>query len=154
MNNTIKIDALCNYSNELELQKIEPTEKQIEILYELLKLRAHPISHADFPQFDEHKIFVINNPYRVWMLVYQNQIIIGTFYISYDNSIGVSLTTYSETVVKNLIAIVIRKYKPLPPIKSVRGKRFHINLNPSNQEFASILEKIGLLHIQSTYAIY
>ena len=41
MNNTKKIDELANDSDELKLELIEPTDKQIQILYELLKLREH-----------------------------------------------------------------------------------------------------------------
>ena len=153
MNNTKKFDELANDSDELKLELVEPTDKQIQILYELLRLREHSISHTNLPEFNEHKEFVINNPYRVWMLIYRRQIPIGTVYITNDNSIGISLKTYSETLIKSLIKILVNKYKPLSPIKSLRGKHFHINLNPRNQELISILEKIGLAHIQSTYAI-
>ena len=153
MRHTNNIHVLDDNSNELNLVDIEPTDKQIEILYDLLKLREYSISHINLPEFDEHKEFVINNPYRVWMLVYQKQIPIGTIYISNDNSIGISLKKPTDILVRSLINNVTEKYKPLPAIKSRRGRHFHINLNPKNQELISILEKIGLVHIQSTYAI-
>ena len=153
MNNTNKFDEPANDSDEFKLQLIEPTDKQIEILYDLLRLREYPISHTNLQELNEHKEFVINNPYRVWMLIYQRQMPIGTIYISNDNSIGISLKTYSEMLIKSLIKKVVKNYKPLPPIKSIRGKNFHININPANKKLISILEKIGLEHIQSTYSI-
>jgi len=153
MNNTNKFDESKNDSDELKLQLIEPTDKQIEILYDFLRIRNYPISHTNLPEFNEHKEFVINNPYRVWMLIYHRQIPIGTIYISNDNSIGISLKTYSVMLMNSLIKKVVENYKPLPPIKSTRGKNFHININPGDKKFISIIEKIGLVHIQSTYSI-
>ena len=154
MNNTNKLDESTNDLGELKFQLIEPSDKQIEILYDLLRVRKYSISHTNLPEFNEHKEFVINNPYRVWMLIYQRQIPIGTIYISNDNSIGLSLKTYSEMLMKIIIKQVVKNYKPLPPIKSLRGKNFHININPSNKELISIFENIGLVHLQSTYSLF
>lgn len=153
MNNTNKFDESNNDSDELKLQLIEPTDKQIEILYDFLRIRNFPISHTNLPEFNEHKEFVINNPYRVWMLIYQRKIPIGTIYISNDNSIGISLKTNSIMLMKSLIKKVLENYKPLPAIKSIRGNNFHININPSDKKLISIIKKIGLVHIQSTYSI-
>ena len=153
MNNTNKLDESTNDLDELKLQLIEPSDKQIDILYDLLRVRKYSISHTNLPEFNEHKEFVINNPYRVWMLIYHRQIPIGTIYISNDNSIGISLKTYSIMLMKSLLKKIVENYKPLPPIKSIRGKNFHININPGDKKVISIIEKIGLVHIKSTYSI-
>ena len=54
---------------EILLENILPTPDQVTDLYDQLRNRIHTISHNKLPSFNEHKQFVINNPYRAWFMI-------------------------------------------------------------------------------------
>ena len=99
-------------NNNIRFNKIVGTSDQIFALYELLKDRTNNISHKDMPNFYEHKKFVKNNPYKVWYLVYNENKAIGTFYIKYDNSIGLKLSIQESFIVGLIIKYIKFNYKP------------------------------------------
>ena len=44
--------------------KIKNIDKHLRETFRLLGLRKKGISHREMPSFEDHKIFVANNPYR------------------------------------------------------------------------------------------
>jgi hypothetical protein len=46
---------------------------------------------------------------------------------------------------------LLRKYKPLKAIKSVRAAEFDFNVAPNNKEYISILERMGARLAQVTF---
>jgi len=128
------------------------SEVDINDLYEVLKLRSYNISHSILPCFEEHKKFVSNNPYRTWNIIRKNNRVIGTFYLTFENVVGVNLINPSEKKYIFIIQEIFKKYSPLKEKKSLRSKYFIVNANPSNQKLIKALNSVGMVHIQNTYA--
>ena len=140
-------------NNELEFLEIDKnSEIHISELFQILKKRKFNISHEDLPDFNNHRNFVLNHPYRLWKIVKNKNKIIGTFYITYDNAIGIHLIKPSKTLYESIIKKIFFIYKPLKENKSIRSKYFLINVNPANIKLIKALKVIGLEHIQNTYA--
>lgn len=83
--------ALSIKSDHLSFEHVTPTTKCIQLLYDLLKVRIHSISHFKMPTFDEHALFVKNHPYRAWFFVNFKGECIGSVYIAFDNTVGVNV---------------------------------------------------------------
>ena len=129
------------------------SEKHIRFLFNLLSYRNFPISHKSTPNFEDHKTFVQNHPYRYWLIACLNDTYIGSTYICSDNVVGINLIKENNEDFIEIIKYVKKNYKPLKPIKSVRNKNFLININPKNEEFKKALIKMDIKHIQNTYLI-
>jgi hypothetical protein len=138
----------------IEFSRIIPTETQTGITYDLLAQRSHGISHGFTPVFEDHVKFVNSNPYRAWYLVMNNQEVIGTFYISKENTIGININeiNYAQTVAA-IINYVKNNYSPLPEIKSVRASIFTINVPPKNLSLIKTLEKLDKKILQVSYSL-
>ena len=126
----------------LKFEKIIPTSDQVNSLYQLLIDRKHSISHKIIPSYEEHNEFVYNNPYLVWYLIYKKDIMIGSFYIQSDNSIGINLNILREDDLIKIFDYIKKKYEPLPSIKSVRRGNFFLNIPCDNYSLIKILHKI------------
>ena len=137
----------------LKLIRIKKNDVHIKALYELLKNRKFNISNHNLPTFREHKLFVINNPYRAWYLIEVNNLFVGTMYLLKDNCIGIYVEDQNKYVIEKIIDWVLRNKKPLPAIKSVRAPDFHINIAPNNKILSSVLRKMGATPIQLTYSL-
>lgn len=136
------------------LEEIIPNEEQTKILYELLTIRKHVISHTDTPSYAEHKAFVRNHPYRAWLLVRDTESCLGSVYVHTDNSIGVNIIEDRVAdCLGELIDKLLQSYKPLPAIKSVRNSSFSINVAPTNQALISALDKRRYSLAQLTYTL-
>ena len=48
----------------------------VKLLFEILNKRVYSISHEKIITFEKHNIFVKNNPYRNWFLIYQEKEVI------------------------------------------------------------------------------
>ena len=85
------------------------------------------------------------------MLVLKKGIPIGTFYITFDNYIGINLieATYKDYI--NVIKYILDSETPLEEIKSVRNKNFLINTNPENLVFKKAIKELNFVHLQNTY---
>ena len=139
--------------NEI-LPKFVPVEKidmHINALYKILKNRKFNISNNSLPSFSEHKLFVINNPYRAWYLIEVDNLFVGSMYLLNNNCIGLYVIDQDESIIKQTIEWVLKNKKPLPEIKSVRVSNFHINLPPNNRIFTKIIKSMGATSIQSTF---
>ena len=125
---------------------------QIKMLYELLKFRNFNISHEKLPDFDSHKKFVVNNSYRTWNIIERNNKTLGTFYITFDNVIGINLIEPNHEEYVLIIKKILEKFEPLTQVKSLRSKYFLFNTHPNNKEYIKSLVSLNLVHIQNTYA--
>jgi hypothetical protein len=138
--------------NDFSFEKIVPTDEQILILYELLNEREFKISHRQSVSFENHQSFVRKNPYRAWFLVKSSKNIIGSFYVSSENTVGINVQNYND---KKLISSVLMylkdNYKPLKAIPSVRSSDFGINVPPTNRLLVDTLDSLGAELVQLTY---
>ena len=75
---------------DIKFEVVKPTDKQVEILYKQLRERKYSISNKILPDFEEHKLFVKNNPYRLWYIVRLDDEVYGNVYFNHDNSISLN----------------------------------------------------------------
>ena len=140
--------------NKLSFTKIIPSEDQIKILYDLLSKRQHAISHDQMPDFEAHKNFVSNHPYRAWYIVEAGSKPTGSFYISQDNTIGINLLDgFDESEIEEILNYIKSAYDPLPEIKSVRKDIYAVNVPPSNAGFIKALDTLGMKVLQISYTL-
>jgi len=137
----------------ISFKKITGTNSQILILFSLLDNRKYKISHKSMPSLENHKNFVLNNPYREWYLVEKGNIDIGSFYIKFDNSIGINLKEYSLNIIKEIINFIKEKFTPQSPSPSLIPPYFYINSSVENKELKSILSELNIDSIQVSYKI-
>ena len=134
------------------LDLVLPTTEQIEILYAQLKERTHTISHKKLSSVDEHKRFVVNNPYRAWFIVKENMNAIGNIYVQFDNSIGLNCgDDVTEEQIKKVLVMLFAKLPPLEAIPSVRFGDFFVNVSSSNSSLQNKLHNLGFMETQRTY---
>ena len=127
-------------------------DKDIKELFDLIKVRKYKISHTNEPNFKDHKNFVKNNPYRKWMFIFKDNSIIGSFYITFENYIGINIVIDNKNLYLKTITLLLSEFKPLPEIKSIRNKFFLFNSSPENKEYIKALEELNMNHIQNTYS--
>lgn len=140
--------------NKIDFKKVVPYEEQVIALYDLLALRQHKISHEEKPSFYDHEIFVKSKPYRFWYLVYSGSKALGSFYVSNENTIGINIIkNESVELISSILDMVKKKHSPLPPVKSIRGSFFSINVPPSNKFLIKSLKKLGAEVAQVTFIL-
>lgn len=139
-------------SNNIFLERIVGSKKQVSVLFQLLKQREHNISNTSIPSFADHSEFVKGHPYRAWYLIKLNELYVGSVYVMKNNCIGISMTD-STSFFPQIINAISKKYRPLKEIKSVRPPFFYINIAPNNTQIESQLLQIGATKIQSTYTL-
>jgi hypothetical protein len=140
-------------SSAIVFEKVVSNKDQVKKLYDLLCGRIHNISHELPPLYRDHKKFVKDHPYRAWFLIKNNDKYVGSIYILRSNFIGISILNDDAKVFKQALNFIVKSYKPLKEIKSLRPAAFHINLPPKNHKFISTLEGIGATKIQITYSL-
>ena len=133
--------------------KVRKTEKHIKALYEILQNRKFNISNKIKPTYQEHKKFVLNNPYRSWFLVEYEGAFVGSIYLLKDNCIGINFVNQNKFLVNKAVKWVLFNNKPLPEIKSIRSPDFHVNISPDNSTMKNILKDFGATLIQVTYKL-
>lgn len=137
----------------LSFRKIETTENDIKILYQLLSERHYSISHKQMPKLQDHRSFVLNNPYREWYFVEVKKEIVGTFYLSVENHITINIGKDFYSTIGDVITWIKAEFPPLPEVKSIRPKDYQMNIPIDDVEFMRILEGMGYHKIQSTYTL-
>ena len=142
------------HKKDIHFSKVLPNKSQINILFELLKERSNNISHSSETSFEEHKSFVEKHPYRVWYLLTRHDLPIGSIYLTNENSIGINMNQLIDVNdIQSIFEFVQSNYSPLPAIKSIRRKDFHINVSPENQNLLDCLKSLNKKEIQSTFLI-
>jgi|TARA_B110001450_G_C17470883_1_gene420123 hypothetical protein len=138
-------------NEKIILKDVQPSQEDIRLLYSLLSERRFNISHQNTPSFEEHIKFVKNHPYRAWVIVSMGKITLGNIYIHTDNSIGANIYEEYLEYMPIILKILFQKWKPLPPIPSVRNKNFFINIPQENDKLVTVIQNLGAKHIQSSY---
>ncbi len=137
----------------IKLIKVRKTHEHALALYALLNARIHKISHFDLPTFEQHKQFFLSHPYRAWYLISQNNEFIGSIYLLKSNNIGVFAVSNYHQCVLEAIKQLLRKYKPLPAIRSVRAPTFSVNVAPTDELLICVLNELGGELSQQTYTL-
>lgn len=136
-----------------KFEKITGESAQVVALYNLLHRRKYNISHKKMPTFEEHEIFVQNNPYRAWYLIKKENLCVGSVYILRDNCIGINMDLPVVQSIQETILFITSKHKPLKEIKSIRPPNYYMNVSIDNSDMQRILETIGATKIQYTYLL-
>ena len=143
--------------NEIELQRVIPTNDQIALLYDLLKNRKFNISHSSMPTMNQHDSFVRSHPYRGWWLIYDasnNSNTIGSVYVGFDNSVGLNIDLNKITFsAKYFTQTLLKEINPLPPEPSKIFGDFFFNISPKNNDLQTWLEesKYNVTQISLSY---
>lgn len=139
---------------KIKFEKVLPTKDQVDNLFELLKNRDNSISHDELPPYEEHKEFVENHPYRAWFILTKKDSILGTFYLTNENSVGINFVSqFYDGDVEAIFQYLQRNYRPLAEIKSVRRGDFFINVSQKNKKLIDSLERLKKVRLQATYLI-
>ena len=107
--------------------KNKNSESDNRMLYEILKLRKFNISHDKLPEFDEHNKFVLGNLYRVWKFIDNGSQTIGTFYITCENVVSISLIVPNKKMYISVIIKFLRNTNRLKK-KNLLGSIFSFQL--------------------------
>jgi len=114
-------------------------ETEIIFLFELLKEREFNISHYSLPSFDEHKKFILSNPYYKFAIIFFEKRRIGSIYLKDDNTVGLHLLKKFEKYTSKVITSFEENFKPLEPIKSYRTSSFCFYVSPKDNFRKKIL---------------
>ena len=128
-------------------------QNDTELLFELLKQRAHSISHIKTPNWDEHEAFVKSNPYRYWAIILDGDCPIGTFYLQDDNSVGLNISEPKLYLVSQVLNNIRTKFKPIRERKSKVPPYFYVNASYGNEKLGQLLIHSDAVPIQISYKI-
>ena len=136
----------------IDIVKVNPlNEEHVELLYNLLINRKFGISHREKISFFTHKTFVKNNPYRKWFLIFKEKEFIGSYYCTYQNTVGINMKDEDFNLYKQIIPKITSTIKPLKEIPSIRNKRLTINVPINNKVLREALIDKGMNEIQTTF---
>lgn len=127
-------------------------------LYLLLNERRadESISHNGMPSMQEHRRFILSNPYRCWYIV-QNEggLWVGAVYATERNEIGVSILRefQRQGYARAALTELMDEHGPLPAIPAKRTGRYIANVNPENAPSRALFEKLGGKLMQYTYEL-
>lgn len=142
-----------NRNTTCRFERIVGSEDQIRTLYELLKRRAHPISHISLPSYEVHSRFVAKHPYLHWFLVQINNDVVGAFYIKRDNSIGFNIEVIEDEIIEECLCFIKKNYSPQISEASVTPDFFYINVAVSNNALRKHFEERKLQAVQISFRI-
>jgi len=142
--------------NNISIEKIVPTNKQIDILYQQLSLRnnkpRHNISHNSDTSFEQHAEFVNHHPYRAWFLILHKRQAIGSVYVQYDNSLGLHIFEHCQaSTIEAVISILRKKIQPLKAKPSLRYGDFFLNVAYANTSMQDALLELGYRPTQVSF---
>jgi len=122
-------------------------EKSVDILFALLSERTpgESISHQKMPTLDQHRKFVMSEPYQVWYLIQVKDDYVGTCYITKAQEVGISIFQAHRR--KGYATQALRDMMVLRP-----GK-FYANINPSNEKSQQLFKSLGYKLLQVTYIL-
>lgn len=147
-----KVTLVDVYMNTLGMSR-KALPEAIEVLYNLLKEREPHIniSHKALPSMQQHKSFVISEPYLEWFLIRidqedGSQKYVGSIYVTRANEIG--LFIFKEFRNKGYGSAALQTIKVRYP-----KMRLLANIAPKNSESAAFFSRHGFKHIQETYEL-
>lgn len=140
-------------NKNLIFEKVIGNDRQKEILFNLLKKRKYNISHSELPDRKKHNSFVCNHPYREWYIVIRKKEVLGTFYIKFDNSIGLNLIDQNIENIEMILNFIKQNFSINKEVSSMIPSFFYINISSDNLELQAILDKIDVRKLQISYKI-
>lgn len=131
-------------NNQIKIKEVK--NEDILFLYDLL-LKRDPkvnISHRIMPSLEEHKKFVNSKPYKKWNIIYLDNQKIGSYYLSKNNEIGITILPkfQKKKIGTKILEIMFRENGNL---------RYLANVSPINSESQKFFIKNGFKLIQYTY---
>ena len=139
--------------NETTFELIIGKDKQIKVLYKLLKDRNYSISHKILPSYKTHEKFVLDNPYRCWYLVCFKKTYIGSFYLKKDNSVGININLQKKQILKSILFFIKNNYSPSKFLPSLVPPYFYINVSSKNTDLQNLIEEFGGDLLQISYKL-
>ena len=140
-------------TKNIHFEKICGSDRQKNLLYQLLKKRKYKISHTQIPDIKLHNNFVENHPYREWFIVSENEEEIGTFYIKFDNSIGLNLIIQNKENISYILKFVKNNFLPQKEVSSLIPPFFYLNIASENYQLQCILDEMKINKLQISYKI-
>ena len=129
------------------------TEEQVRTLYSLLMGRVYSISHCKLPSFEEHEEFVRTAPYRYWYLISVDGSVVGSFYVQFDNSIGLNVNLHTHDLILSVLAFIRENLTPSFASASLVPHYFCLNVASGNIELQNLLKKMEVRPLQVSYKI-
>lgn len=139
--------------SNLRLIEIENETNYVAVLYDLLAKRKYGISHKTMPNFEAHEKFVSKHPYVAWYFLKKNEEILGTCYVSFQNTIGLNSRFDALDDLRFVLAELQRKHEPLPEIPSIRSPIFTVNVGYSDSMLKTFFSDLAVDPIQLTYDV-
>jgi hypothetical protein len=133
-------------------KRVKSHDEDIQTLYKLLDFRGANISHKALPSLEEHRKFVLKHPYRFWYIVKKENLVLGSVYFHFDNSIGINMPRQSSENIAATLEKALCIHRPLQAKKSVRPNMFFINTKPQDRPLEVALKRLGWNVLQLSYA--
>ena len=133
---------------QYRFEEVSSSRDHVKILFGLLEVRDHVISHSKLPSFENHENFVKTHPYKHWYLIFDRNSCKGAFYIKHDNSIGLNVTVPDPGILRACLSFVSTNFVPEPEQPSEVPPYFYVNVPISNTNLIISLEREGLSPIQ------
>ena len=143
--------------NNLNLRfvKIKNNKELLEKSYLLFSKRKKNtrISSKEKLVYENHCNFVRNHPYRLWYLIESKNLLIGSIYAKFDNTLAINFLNFNIENFKNILNLFLNVVKPLPSIESIRPDNFIMNISTNNRCYKRALEQNGFKRIQETFSL-
>src|SRR3954465_680116 len=146
---------------EIRLVDVYQAPEAVELLYRLIQERSaeSAIAHRRTPSMEEHRAFMASKPYRAWCLVHAQgrpqSTYVGAVTLTPNNEVGVFILREFQRrgYARAALLELMRAYRPLPAIPTVRPGHFVANVNPANAASIALFTSLGGRHIANTYAL-
>lgn len=147
------------------LTPVHDTRCAEAVLWELLHERPPEanISHMVMPSPDQHRRFVHNHPYRVWYIIWDNDLLsgidstdpIGACLLTNRNEVGIAILKKHQRhgYALNALRELLSMHEPLEAQIAERQGHFIANVSPYNEASINLFKAVGGVHIQNTYRI-
>ena len=137
------------------VEQVDKTRSHKKVLYDLFIQRSSEtkISATDNLSFEEHEKFVNNHPYRYWFLLKIKTRYVGTFYVTYENQLGIFLTEQFQDLFEDVLKYIMRAFDPLPALPSYRASGFNLNVSANDKACLRKFDKLGISPYQFTFKL-
>ncbi len=126
-------------------------------LYRLLEERPREnwISHERMPTSEEHMVFVLSRPFRLWYLIEVNGEHVGALEVTDLNEIGVAIFKAHQRkgYARQALRLFLLRHEPLPAIPAKRNKRWLANIAVGNEASKAFFRKMGFRPLQETWQL-